>query len=580
MAENLTFTHVIYDPGNLHAEWLALIPPRFTGFQVALTEAGNPPQYFQTQVPSIDIGQTLEPTKTYTLTVTVMVSGEPTSQSETVTLITAAPVVSLVDNSGLSLLLQWGPAQGTAITGYLALLVEEMRQSWTQTTDPATFTTTFQQQLLPTARYTVSVRATGEEGVVLGPPSQVLAPITTAPTITSASNDVTETNIWWIAAQGDQIEGYAANLLREGGSSSWQYTDGSARRTTFHQQLDPAFQYTVTVRATDANLIVFGPPSQILTMITGSPTIIMVDNGGQNILMRWTGAGEGIIDGYLAMLEQTGSQRWSQSTDADTLQTTFNVQLSVEALYTIVVRATNSNNIVLGPPSQVLVPIAGAPGITMVDNSGHNVRYDWTAAQGAGVEGYLALLMQTGGSLWTQSTDKDTLTATFGQALSPANAYTTAVRGMNSGGIVLGPPSEILTPITTTPRNPTVNTTGTQIMVGWSADTNPIVTSYVADLFRDEASQGKQQVQGSPAIYTQPMAQGSIYTGTVRSGGDKLLGPWTELAIGPYAVDTAFAYDPFGRLATTTWNGANRITYTYDDAGNITSAQKSATPEI
>ncbi|MBS1912750.1 MAG: hypothetical protein JST22_12250 [Bacteroidetes bacterium] len=572
MPSNLTFSNVIYDPGTLYAEWIATLPPHFTGYRVDLTPAGGATQTFTTQVGNITINETLSPTTDYTLTVTVMVDNEPTDQTASVEVITSPPILTLVDNGGSSLLLAWAAASGAGVTGYLAHLVEVLHQSWTQETDAATLTTTFPLTLKSTSTYTVDVRASGDNGVVLGPPSQVLAPITTAPTITAASNDVTESNLWWAPAAGDDIEAYAANLLQVDGASWWQYTDGDERHATFAVALDPQYEYTVAVRATDAGVVVLGPPSTVLTMITVAPTFTLVDNSGTALGLYWAPVSGGVVDGYLAALEQTGSQRWTTSTNADTRTASFAVELIVGNAYACWVRATNTNGVVLGPPSQVLAPIAGAPVMALVNNSGADVRYTWTAAPGLAVEGYLAILTQVGGSIWTASTDAATLAATFTQQLNPALAYTSVVRASNSNDVVLGPPSDLLVPLTSSPGSPTVGTTGTQFEIGWKADANPEVTGYVAELFADGNSQGERQTAAAPAVYAGPLATGVIYTGTARSAGTKVLGPWTAPAVGPYAANAVIDYDAFGRTETITWNTTHTASYTYDDAGNITAS--------
>jgi|GEM_PF-7021658 len=577
MADNLTFSSVIYDPGTLYAEWIVTIPPHFTGFQVVLDAAGGAAQTYEVSVPNITIEQTLEPTTDYSLTVTVMVDGQPTTQTATVAVISSAPILTLVDNGGSSLLLQWAAAAGTGVTGYLAHLVELLVQSWTRATDAATLTTTFDMQLQTSSEYTVNVRATGNDGVVLGPPSLVLTPITAAPTITIASNDVTEQNLWWAPAEDDGIGGYAANLQQVSGSSWWQYTGPDELHAVFAVALDQQYQYTVAVRATDADVVVLGPPSQILTMITGTPVLTLVDNDGTRLTLNWAPAIGGAIEGYLAALSQSGGQQWTVATDAGTLTAGFAEQLVVGQAYTCWVRATGSNDVVLGPPSQILQPIAGAPTMSMVDNSGTGVRYDWAAAPGLAVDGYLAILTQTSSSIWTESTNASTFSATFNRQLSSTEAYTSVVRASNSNDVVLGPPSETLVPLTSSPSGPTVTTTGSQIVIGWIADPNPAVTSYVAELYADGTGQGSQQAPAPPAIYQQSLATGVVYTGSVRSAGNKVLGPWTAPAIGPYALDTTIRYDAYGRAVELTWNSSSSITYTYDDAGNITAAQTSGT---
>ncbi|MBS1911328.1 MAG: hypothetical protein JST22_05025 [Bacteroidetes bacterium] len=216
--------------------------------------------------------------------------------------------------------------------------------------------------------------------------------------------------------------------------------------------------------------------------------------------------------------------------------------------------------------------ITAAPIMTLVDNSGTTVRYHWTAAQGPNVQGYVAILTQTGSSIWTVSTDAATLTATFDRHLSSAAAYTSVVRATNTDGVVLGPPSETLVPLTTTPADPTVAPAGAQMIVGWITEANPKVTSYVADLLANGASVGARQAQGPPAIFEPALVAGTIYTATVRSAGTRVLGPWVPPVTGPYADNAVLAYEAAGRVETITWNSSGSITYDYEDVANTTAA--------
>ncbi|HVZ38037.1 MAG TPA: hypothetical protein VHI13_02080 [Candidatus Kapabacteria bacterium] len=216
--------------------------------------------------------------------------------------------------------------------------------------------------------------------------------------------------------------------------------------------------------------------------------------------------------------------------------------------------------------------ITAAPVMTLVDNSGADVRYDWTAAPGP-VQGYIAILTQTGGGEWTVRTDAATLTATFDRHLSSTAAYTSMVRATNAGGVVLGPSSDVLVPLTTTPTDPTVAAMGTQMIVGWITEVNPEVTSYVADLLANGASVGTRQAQGPPAIYEPALVAGTIYTATVRSAGAKVLGPWVPHVAGPYTASAVLAYDAFGRVETITWSSSGSIAYDYEETAAVTSAR-------
>jgi hypothetical protein len=416
-------------------------------------------------------------------------------------------------------------------------------------------------QLSSTQTYTLQVIV-----MVSGQPayaSDEVTLITSSPQVYSVIYADSLLQLYWAAARGAGVEAYAATL-EEVGKHTWnEYT--ADLRTQFGRTLKITGEYRVSVRATNRDATVLGPSGTIYTPIAGAPAVTSVYYDKGKLTLTWAPAGGGGVQAYLAILEEVGKKKWNQSTQKLTI--VFERELQQTGTYHVAVRASDSSGVVLGPLGNIYVPIVVPVNLTLVSYRDSKLTLSWDAAVGEGVQAYLATLEEVGKKKWNQSTQE--LTAVFERELQQTGTYHVAVRASDSSGVVLGPPSEILAPLVTSPGDPRLDYTGTELVAQWAADTNPLTTAYLIQLYKDDSQLDQQSPDTATADFNYQLEDGCVYKTHVRSTGYKVEGPWTDWTLGPYAAVVNYEYDERCRIKIITWNQKNIITYNLDDPGNI-----------
>ena len=395
------------------------------------------------------------------------------------------------------------------------------------------------------------------------------------PQMTMVRYNPGQLTVGWTPDQPGGFTGYQVTLESNGTQQHWQ---------TEQTQL----RVDVTLSASDKNtvwvtVLVNGQPagtSQKYDVIAAAPLVSLVQYDTTPALrLDWTAvAGDGVAL-YVATLVESGGPTNNETTGG--LSVVFSQELSGQKQYSVSVRAMDATGVVLGPASNSYSPIVLAPGMSLVQyDTTPALRLDWTAVQGDGVASYVATLVESGGPTRNETTDS--LSVVFSQALSDQKQYSVSVRAMDATGVVLGPPSTPVAPLTTRPSAPTVAYTGSALLIRWTADTSPSTTAYLAQLLEDDADQGSRAESAPPATFDQTLESGKVYKGRVRStankvGGPKVEGPWTAFATGPFAEDITFAFDALGRITSFAVASYNTRAYTPDLFGNITSVTTTST---
>ena len=517
--------------GVLQATWTSPRPTGFTGYTVMLVTDGRPAETFPRQVPNFALQRTLVTTSTYTLQVAMNVTGQPPSLTPIVTLITQAPTVTSIANSGSAVVYRWTAAGGSGVGGYFAGL-DTPATNWTSWADARTFTARFDHALAGVGACTGWVRAASGDGIVLGPPSAVRPVITEAPALTSIDNTGSAVIYNWTAAAGGGVQAYFAGLDTPSTNFS-NSTNAQTLTARFDQALAGVGTCTGWVRAASSDGVVLGPPTTVYTLITAAPAFSSIVNSGTSVVYTWTAPPGATVAGYFAGLD-TATTNWSNPSSG--LTTRFDHALAGVGTCTAWVRATGSGNVVLGPPAPVRTVITEMPTMTLIANNGPSVDFTWAAATGSGVEGYRAYLSLTG-TVRVAPTDPGVLTAHFSEAPPDQGSNTGWVRASSRDGIVLGPPTAALTLISGTPVLSEVDYDIGQLTVGWQPHSGPGATDYQATVQgggmpAQNFPLGSTSGTGTAAVTLQI---GQSYMISVRATAPRLMGPPSNLV---QALDT------------------------------------------
>ncbi len=390
-------THANYNGEQLYVEWTVDLPPRFTGFVLDLTDSDGDKQSFETNETSFTKDTALSSDKTYTLTITVMVQDQPSSTSDPLTLISAAPTMRSVAYSVSpgKLAVAWVDAEGDGAKGietYIATLTEFGKNTWNLDSNDGSVD--FNKTLSSSESYSVTVRGSNESGTVLGPPSSIYEPIVSAPVVLTVMYDTdpsTKLSLQWQGISGNDIQYYIT--LEEFGKNTWNNTTAETT-TTFKKSLSSSEKYSVFVMASDSTGIVLGPSSTVYTPISVSPELSLVSYDSKVLELSWSAAdGEG-VEAYSATLEKPGSDVWYSSTDQ--LNTSFNKNLDPATTYNTYVRATGGNGVVFGPNSALLNPLLTSATNFALIYTGTEIDTSWTADSNPVVSGYIVELQKNG----------------------------------------------------------------------------------------------------------------------------------------------------------------------------------------
>lgn len=579
---------MVYDiapAAKLSLLWQPVNQSAVGGYVVVLAEVGTTNQWTQTPTaPQADFNQTLDAAHAYQATIRAtgsdgVVQGPVTAPMTAITASTQILLMLYDVSPAAKLSLTWQPVNNNLVTGYVAVLNEVgTSNQWTMTPDDPQ--TQFDTALDAMHTYQVTVRATGNNGVVQGPATTPLTAITAPTQILSMVYDTVPSMVltlqWAVVKQGP-VTGYVAVLSESGTTNQWIATPDVAQ-TQFAQALDTAHDYRVTVRATGNGGIVQGPATAPLTAITASTQIksmTYIVSPAAQLTLTWQAVEQASVTGYVAVLDEVStSNQWTKT--PSTTQAQFIQTLDPAHSYRATVRATGGNGVVQGPDVAPLTAITVAPVLSELDYNPNDFVVSWAQIGGDAVTGY-DVTIANGTQATTYPAGKPGQ-ATLSVTLDPTLSYTVIVCATGAGGIVKGPPSLPLVPLLSSPTRPALAFTGSTFNASWTADSGHGVTGYTAQLLSNGEVADEKTPAASPATFTDPLNAGTVYASWVRSTGDKVKGPWTVQAPGPYRSLATLTYDGLGRLAKIARANAETTEFTFDSFGNIKTVRNTVAP--
>lgn len=547
MAASPTITSVQYANGVITAMWNPDGGSMFL-LTVADTTTATATQYPNQVGFFAELTQALLATDAYTITVTCTDDGSG-APSPAVPVISATPVVTLVQNAVTSIDLAWDAAAGY---GFVATLQTGGRVVDSHPTDGTS------------TQFDVQVPLTGDDNLVavqlattvsnaksLGPPVQY-GVITAVPTLTSVNYSLGENlALAWSALEG--YDAFQAFLVPPAGDPTVNFVQ--ALDTVFPGTLG-AGTYTTYVCASSDDAVAIGPPSTAYQPITEAPTMTGVVNTGGGLTLSWDAlAGVAAYDATMAQGGVPDTVRVTGTTF------TFEGTPSGSAI-TAYVAATSADGVSLGPATQSYAVIVAAPAWSLIAYDAQMLSLDWVQIADPTVTGYLIDISNLG-SYPAGNTNATTLDVD----LAPLGSYATTVRATD--GIVWGPKSYALVPLTVAPQSSVLAYNGTALRLSWTDSTERGVTGYVAELWAGGSVTETDTPSASPQVFAAAFAAATVYAARVRASGTQILGPWSQTAVGPYKSSVAYSFDTQARLTSEAWQDAATIAYTIDPSGNI-----------
>lgn len=481
--------------------------------------------------------------------VTVNVDGGATSTS--VAIITTSGAITSVNNLGAAIDVAWTLAGGTSAS-YIELQQVNSGQGQGWLVSQTTYTI---QQNVTGSGWQVSMRGALSAGMAKSyGPIVTVAVITASPAMTRVVNSGTDLQTGWTG-----VTGYGRYLVSlQQGSATPQTKSVQGFVYTFPVALTGS-SWQVSAAAQSADQVSTGPPSAAVAVITAVPNMIRISYAPPNLTLNWTTAGT--YQKYAATLWQGGNAM----TQLATGNTTFFVGPFTGAGWNCAVRAQSSDGIAFGPLSSSYQPILVAPTFNTFAYDGSNVTVTWTNAQAANVTAnYLSV---TSGGAGASQPIGMTGSATFAATLQADLIYSAVVYA--SAGIVFGPPSPPLVPISAPPRAVYLGYDGTSLLAMWQAPSQTTPTNYQLSLTANGAVVASPQSASSPHGFGIDIAIATAYAVTVRAIAGPVTGPPNAPVSGPYAANQVFTFDGFGRVRAVAWNGQHTVHWAYDTAGNL-----------
>ena len=342
------------------------------------------------------------------------------------------------DLSPDKLSVQWTPPHAPA-TGGLATLSDGMSVKSQTGTSGAVFDTSLTGD---GTAYSVSVRATANDGIVQGPASQVYEPITTPLSLTVIAYDLVPAGqlaVEWVPP-GLPATGGLATLSGNGGVRN---LTGSVSATFDGDLTGDGSAYDVTTRAISNGGIVQGPATPAHHPITTPLSLISLiyDLGPDTLTVQWAPPAAPATRG-MATLVGPSTLRYGEGPTG----TAFAITLQSGDPYQVTFRPTDDNAIVYGPVSPSFQPIADRITLNFITYDvlpAPALSVGWGSLSPAASEGLATL--SNGGSV-------QSLTGTDGVIFDGTVLETDTVtaRQTSDDGRIQGPASPVYNPITAT----------------------------------------------------------------------------------------------------------------------------------
>ena len=562
MTASPTFVSVTYAADTIDLSWN---PDGGTNFELTVIDAGSG---LSKSYPAIgffaQISQKLTGPGPFKITIACTDNGGTGPASPAIPIITAAPTVTLVQNAVNSVNLKWNAVANYNYVATLFIVSGERPRSESDETSDPTMSFPLDEVLSGNENATsVQLRVTVDGAISSGPPTTYDI-ITAAPSLTrvdySQNKNLTLT---WATLAGYAT--FKAYLQVPAGEPAIEPVEVKALTATFPGQLGTG-TYTTYVCACSNDGVSVGPPSTVYNPVTVAPTMTQVINTGAGLQLVWQQL-QAYTD-YNVTKQQAGSP--SDTKPAIGTSFTFSGPLSGSTI-TCFVAATSNKGVAIGPPSNTYTAIVGQPVWQMIDYEVGALALSWTPVTDTGVTGYL---IEISGLAQTNFPVGNVNKTTIQTTLIPLESYPATVRATQ--GIVWGPQSFALVPLTAPPIAPSLGFNGTSLLSSWRPSGESDVTGYAVKLMADGAVKEQAEPSKPPQIFTAALDLGVVFTSQVRATGAKTKGPWSAVATGPYRTELNYTFDSQGRLNTIQFHGGAVRTYIFDSAGNLLSTKSTA----
>lgn len=583
MPDNLlpapVITLVQYTVGELQVGW---DPAGYTEFVINLKDNSGIDINQPASGPSVVILITLEPTDTYTVTVIAMQDGQPGPSSQPRTVIAAPPVYSqlkytLIGGIG-NLDMKWAAVNGADAYVTLVAAKDGSYKTNILSVDPAC---QLGKILDPKGDYEVSTIGVSADGVVLGPPDDILTAIVAQATFTLLQYSLTGTagslSVQWGAV--NNADHYSTRVKTADGSFDQQYPS-STPYVEIPVTLDPIKTYAVTVATSADDGVIIGPVSSPRTPLLIAPVVTQIEytsNAGVGLLKTTWKALQNVPLYITTVQAEDGSIK--RNIPSVTTSSQLNETLPADRKYDLTVYGASVDGVVLGPASTILHPIVAAAALTLIEYDlpagNGSLTIQWGAVLSADL--YVTTIQATDGSFSTNIPTTDT-SSLLSKTLDDTTTYTVVVSSMNSSGIVIGPPSILYTAIILYVADLMLNCSATQLIAHWDIPAKLAGLTFEANLLRAGVSIDTKSTTANTLPFDFSLTPATIYTTRIRATGGIVKGPWSPFAQGPYSTALVYAYDALARLTAVTWDSTTRQGYTFDDPGNITTISIASLP--
>lgn len=424
-----------YSIGHLQVDW---DPAGFTDFIVNIKDqAGRINVNIPVTGTTTVYDSVLDPTDIYSVTVIAMEGNSPGPASLTRAAIVAPPAYTQLKYTLLggigNLNMVWGTVK--VADGYLTV-VQATDGSFKKNIPSVDPTCLLGRILDPAVDYTVETIGISQDGVVQGPPNDLLTAIVASAVFSLMQYTIVDTGVltvqWGSVKNADQ---YTIKVKATDGTYDQSYTS-STPTIQIPATLDASKTYQVTVGGTAKSGVVIGPVNAPLSPLLVAPVLNMVDyaltSGNGTLTVKWAEVAG--VDQYLTTVRATDGS-YQKNIPGTTPQTVLSKTFGNAATYIVWVVCMDSTGVVIGPSSQAYNIIVATVNGLMLNCSTTQLIAQWSLPSVLNGKRFQTTLFKDGVSA-SQKTGTGNRQP-FDEVLAAGIVYTSQVRAID--GIVTGP---------------------------------------------------------------------------------------------------------------------------------------------
>lgn len=519
-----TISSVTYDGANVTAEWTAVTGA--TAYTVSIEQGGAAIASATVSGTTAAISARLDAAQTYDISVRAIVTSAASNVAAAAAgpaasnaVISAAPKITNVVTSatGVTLTLDVTATSAAAgVSGYQATLWQGETPVATGSAGTASATSiVINHALAPQYAYRATVQAVGSDAAKFaGPPTALAAVIAEQPAITITSVSGTTATIAWTPAADAAVTGYSIVVTQDDTAGDPIYTTATQHNVT----IDPTKSVTVAVTAIGSNATGLTGASATLITETLTPTTATYD--GVLLTMSWPSAATAGAT-YIAEVLSGGGvvARVAQSATTASIP----VSLYGTATVRVIVVAGSAS----GAAGGTLAVIATVPPIisTSATTTDVTATIDTSSTTGQpGVSAWQAALFQNGklvaGPVAATGSGQQVTVAIPTSGLS-GSGFTMRARAVGADSTrQFGPWGDPATAILFPAAIGEVEYDGTNLLITWSAITDPAVAAYRVSIGSTEVT-----VSGSAATIRVALVANASAVVNVTPAGANATGP-------------------------------------------------------